>query len=161
PVPSHFAPSVADDGAEPLPPPARRSSLLAVALGNFMVQMAMMPVSAILPTIAADFGVELGTVSWVMSAYLLMLTGWLLAPGRRARAWAHLPRGQRRLHGRRDAVRVRADPAAARRAARAPGHRRSADAGQRAGHRRAELPGPPARAGDRRRHDGRLARLDG
>jgi len=77
------------DGAEPLPPAARRSSLLAVALGNFMVQMAMMPVSTILPTVAAEFGVELGAVSWVMSAYLLVLTGWLLAAGRLGDQFGH------------------------------------------------------------------------
>lgn len=78
----HAAVHATHTGSEVLPPALRRNSLLAVALGNFMVQMAMMPVSNVLPTVASEFGVELGVVSWVLSAYLLMLTGWLLAAGR-------------------------------------------------------------------------------
>lgn len=77
----HVAVPTADD-APPLPPDVRRNSLITVALGNFMVQMAMMPVSTVLPTVAREFDVDLGIVSWVLTAYLLMLTGWLLAAGR-------------------------------------------------------------------------------
>jgi MFS transporter, DHA2 family, methylenomycin A resistance protein len=72
-----------------LPASVRRNSLLAVALGNFMVQMAMMPVSTILPTVATEFGIQLDVASWVMSAYLLLLTGWLLTAGRLGDQFGH------------------------------------------------------------------------
>jgi MFS transporter, DHA2 family, methylenomycin A resistance protein len=88
-LPAHVVAYTADSAAEPLSPHLRRLSLLSVALGNFMVQMAMMPVSTILPTVATEFGVELGVVSWVMSAYLLMLTGSLLAAGRLGDQFGH------------------------------------------------------------------------
>jgi MFS transporter, DHA2 family, methylenomycin A resistance protein len=87
-LPAHVIPHT-NTPTEPLPPRLRRLSLLTVAVGNFMVQMAMMPVSTVLPTVATEFGVELDVVSWVMSAYLIMLTGSLLAAGRLGDQFGH------------------------------------------------------------------------
>jgi MFS family permease len=87
-VPANL-PAVETSAAEALPSSVRRNSLLTVALGNFMVQMAMMPVSTILPTVATEFGIQLDVASWVMSAYLLLLTGWLLTAGRLGDQFGH------------------------------------------------------------------------
>lgn len=67
----------------------RRNSLLTVAIGNFLAQMAMMPVTSILPTIAGEFKVALDVVSWVMTAYLIALTGWMLVAGRLGDLFGH------------------------------------------------------------------------
>jgi MFS family permease len=56
--------------------------LVAVAAGNFMVQLAMMPVAIVLPAVAQAFGVDAAAASWVMNAYLLTLTGLVLTTGR-------------------------------------------------------------------------------
>jgi EmrB/QacA subfamily drug resistance transporter len=59
-----------------------RAALVAVAAGNFMVQLAMMPVATVLPTVAHTFGVDAASASWIMNAYLLTLTGLVLTTGR-------------------------------------------------------------------------------
>jgi MFS family permease len=59
-----------------------RAALVAVAAGNFMVQLAMMPVAIVLPSVAQAFGVDAAAAAWVMNAYLLTLTGLVLTTGR-------------------------------------------------------------------------------
>lgn len=66
-----------------------RAALLAVAASNFMVQLAMMPITTILPTVAAHFGVDAATAAWVMNAYLLTLTGLVLTTGRLGDLYGH------------------------------------------------------------------------
>ena len=50
--------------------------------GYFLVMFAVSPVSVVLPTLAASFGVGVEEASWVMTAYLLPLTACLLPAGR-------------------------------------------------------------------------------
>ncbi|MCC6630219.1 MAG: MFS transporter [Chloroflexi bacterium] len=59
-----------------------RAAVLAVAAGNFMIFLGMMPVSVALPTIAGVFGIDAATAAWIMNAYLLTLTGLVLTTGR-------------------------------------------------------------------------------
>ena len=66
-----------------------RAALLAVAASNFMVQLAMMPIATVLPTVAAHFGVDAATAAWVMNAYLLTLTGLVLTTGRLGDLYGH------------------------------------------------------------------------
>src|SRR5688572_15929056 len=47
-----------------------------------MIQLAIMPIATVLPTLAHHFGVEVATGAWVMNAYLLTLTGLVLTTGR-------------------------------------------------------------------------------
>ena len=53
-----------------------------VSLAVFMADLDSSIVNISLPTIAAAFHVDLGMVSWVVMAYLLVLTGLMLAFGR-------------------------------------------------------------------------------
>lgn len=54
----------------------------AVVTGYFLVMFAVSPVSVVMPTLAAGFGVGMEQASWVMTAYLLPLTAFLLPAGR-------------------------------------------------------------------------------
>lgn len=74
--------------ARPSPWPA----FCCVALGVFMATLDSSIVNVALPSILADFQVSLALVEWVPNAYLLAITGLLLAFGRLADI-----RGQRRV----------------------------------------------------------------
>ncbi len=67
----------------------RGAALRTVALGGFMVQMALSPVSAILPTIADSWAIDVNVASWMMTSYLLLLTGFLLTSGRLGDQFGH------------------------------------------------------------------------
>lgn len=67
----------------------QRAALLTVVIGQFAVQLATMPISAILPTLADHFGVDFSLISWVPSAYLLALTGFILVAGRLGDLYGH------------------------------------------------------------------------
>lgn len=65
------------------------TALFAIGIANVLVQLSMIPISAILPTIAAYFKVEITTASWVMTAYLLTLTSFVLIGGRLGDLYGH------------------------------------------------------------------------
>ncbi|SRR5579885_2752019 len=67
----------------------RRAALLTVVIGQFAVQLASMPISAILPTLADAFQADFALISWVSGAYLLTLTGFLLVGGRLGDLYGH------------------------------------------------------------------------
>jgi MFS transporter, DHA2 family, methylenomycin A resistance protein len=67
----------------------RRAALLTVVVGQFAVQLASMPISAILPTLADAFHADFALISWVSGAYLLTLTGFLLVAGRLGDLYGH------------------------------------------------------------------------
>ena len=67
----------------------RRAALLTVVIGQFAVQLASMPISAILPTLADAFQADFALISWVSGAYLLTLTGFLLVAGRLGDLYGH------------------------------------------------------------------------
>src|SRR3954471_10295548 len=67
----------------------RRAALMTVVIGQFAVQLASMPISAILPTLADDFHADFTLISWVSGAYLLTLTGFLLVAGRLGDLYGH------------------------------------------------------------------------
>ena len=68
---------------------ARRAALLTVVIGQFAVQLATMPISAILPTLADVFQAEFTVISWVAGSYLLTLTGFILVSGRLGDLYGH------------------------------------------------------------------------
>jgi MFS family permease len=68
--------------ADVAPRQARSAALLTVALGQFVVMMAMVPVAAMLPTLADVFHTEFSVISWAVGAYLLALSGFILVAGR-------------------------------------------------------------------------------
>src|SRR3954466_379591 len=57
-------------------------SLATVSIGYLLVSWGMGPVSAILPTISADLGVDVSAAGWIMNAYFLLLVGAVLVIGR-------------------------------------------------------------------------------
>ncbi|MBI1894085.1 MAG: MFS transporter, partial [Candidatus Rokubacteria bacterium] len=66
-------------------PPRRREQYLtlgAVATGYFSVQLALTPISAILPSLARALNADLPTASWIVIGYLLSLSAFLLLAGR-------------------------------------------------------------------------------
>lgn len=62
---------------------------MAVAMANIMLMVALTPMSAILPTIAKEFGAEITEASWVISAFLLTMTSLLLTFGRLGDLYGH------------------------------------------------------------------------
>ncbi len=68
---------------------ARRAALATVVIGQFSVQLATMPISSILPTLADVFHAEFSVISWVVGAYLLSLTGFILVAGRLGDLYGH------------------------------------------------------------------------
>ncbi|MDV0443511.1 DHA2 family efflux MFS transporter permease subunit [Methanorbis rubei] len=56
--------------------------LAAVAIGVIMDGLDGSIVNVVLPVIAADFGTDTGTISWVIITYLLMMAGFLLVFGK-------------------------------------------------------------------------------
>lgn len=67
----------------------RWTAIQAVAIGNILMQIAITPVAAMLPTIARDYGVGLSVAGWIASGYLLTLTGFMLIAGRLGDLFGH------------------------------------------------------------------------
>jgi MFS transporter, DHA2 family, methylenomycin A resistance protein len=65
-----------------MPHPDRRRILTVVMLGYGLVQMGMVPVSAIMPTLSRSLGVPLSLSSWLLTGYLLVMTACILTAGR-------------------------------------------------------------------------------
>jgi EmrB/QacA subfamily drug resistance transporter len=65
-----------------------------LALGTIMATLDISVVNIALPTLSRDFGVPLTTIEWVVLAYVLTITGLLLALGRLADRY-----GRRRVYG--------------------------------------------------------------
>lgn len=65
-----------------------------LALGTLMATFDISVVNIALPTLSRDFGVPLTTIEWVVLAYVLTITGLLLALGRMADRY-----GRRRIYG--------------------------------------------------------------
>lgn len=59
-----------------------RAALLTVVVGQFAVQLATVPISAILPTLADHYAADFALIAWVPGAYLLTLSGCILIAGR-------------------------------------------------------------------------------
>jgi MFS family permease len=68
---------------------ARRAALLTVVIGQFAIQLATLPIAAILPTLADAFQTDFTVISWVAGAYLLSLTGFILISGRLGDLYGH------------------------------------------------------------------------
>src|SRR5262245_23653103 len=66
---------------------------VSIALGTFMAYIDANIVNIALPTLAREFGVDLAGVKWVITSYLLMLTGLVLIFGRVADIY-----GRKRLY---------------------------------------------------------------
>lgn len=62
--------------------PEQKKGLNTVILGYFMVQFALVPVAAMLPSVSRDLGLTMTESGWIMAIYLLSLTGLLLISGR-------------------------------------------------------------------------------
>jgi fucose permease len=56
--------------------------LAGVVTGYFMVQLVLVPVSAMLPTLSDEFEVSVGQIGWLMTIYLISLTCLQLFAGR-------------------------------------------------------------------------------
>jgi MFS transporter, DHA2 family, methylenomycin A resistance protein len=67
----------------------RRAALVTVVVGQFAVQLGMAPVTAFLPTLADVFETEFTLVSWIVGAYLVSLTGFILVAGRLGDLYGH------------------------------------------------------------------------
>lgn len=65
------------------------AALMANAMTNIMITLALVPLSAILPTVADYFGVDAVTASWLQTSYLLTLTSFLLISGRLGDLYGH------------------------------------------------------------------------
>ena len=67
----------------------QRTVLMTAMVGNFVLMMAISPISAILPTIAADFQADVTLAGWVMSLFFLTLTSSVLIVGRIGDLYGH------------------------------------------------------------------------
>ena len=56
--------------------------LIAVGAGTFMSALDGSVVNTILPVVQDHFGVQVATIEWVVTIYLLVLSGFLLSFGR-------------------------------------------------------------------------------
>lgn len=56
--------------------------LIAVGIGTFMTALDASVVNIILPVVSKDFGAEVATIEWVVTIYLLVVSGLLLSFGR-------------------------------------------------------------------------------
>jgi MFS family permease len=63
--------------------------LAVVAGGYLLASWAMNPVSAILPTITADLGIDVTRAGWILNAYFVLLVGGALIAGRLGDAFGH------------------------------------------------------------------------
>lgn len=79
-------------GLHPGRRPARRWALLAVALGTFMTYLDNNIINVAIPTIQRSLHLSESGIEWVVSAYILLFAGLLLAGGRLADVF-----GRRRL----------------------------------------------------------------
>lgn len=78
-------PRISEHMPEIITDPLRQKLLLcAVLLGVIVDGLDGSIVNVILPTMAIDFGVDPGTISWVVVMYLLMLAGFILVFGKLA-----------------------------------------------------------------------------
>lgn len=76
--------------SQPLSPGARQRTVLATAMiGNFVLMMAISPISAIMPTIYKDFNADIALASWVMGLFFLALTSSVLIVGRLGDLFGH------------------------------------------------------------------------
>jgi EmrB/QacA subfamily drug resistance transporter len=64
--------------------PGRRLTLLAVALATFMTYLDNNIINVAIPTIQRDLGLSQAGIEWVVSSYILLFAGLLLAGGRLA-----------------------------------------------------------------------------
>ncbi len=69
--------------------PIQRQVLLATATGNMVIQMASLPVALSLPTLADEFGVDIGTAAWLVIIYLLGLGSTVLLGARIGDQYGH------------------------------------------------------------------------
>ncbi|HEX2172096.1 MAG TPA: MFS transporter [Dehalococcoidia bacterium] len=67
----------------------QRAVLTTAVVGNFVLMMAISPVSAILPTIAADLRADVTLVGWIMTLFFLALTSSVLIVGRFGDIYGH------------------------------------------------------------------------
>ncbi len=76
--------------AEPMAAPkVGWATLATVSLGYLLVSWGMAPISAILPTISADLGVDVTAAGWIMNSYFLLLVGTILIAGRIGDLFGH------------------------------------------------------------------------
>ena len=76
--------------ASPVSVGARQRAVLITAMvGNFVLMMAISPISAILPTIAADLQADVTLAGWVMTLFFLALTSSVLIVGRLGDMFGH------------------------------------------------------------------------
>src|SRR5918912_755201 len=75
--------------ARPAVPSSAARVLALVCSGYFLANWAMNPVSAILPTITSDLGIDVVRAAWLMNAYFVLLVGWVLLAGRVGDALGH------------------------------------------------------------------------
>lgn len=68
--------------SDPAPPGNQKVILAIISFAVFMATLDTSIVNISLPTIAEWFGTDMGSVSWVVMAYLLTLSGLMLACGR-------------------------------------------------------------------------------
>ena len=65
------------------------ATLTTVSFGYLLVSWGMAPVSAILPTISADLGIDVTAAGWIMTSYFLLLVGAVLITGRVGDLFGH------------------------------------------------------------------------
>lgn len=65
------------------------AALLTACLGSYLVTVAFTPVSTILPGIARGLDVEVTDAGWILTSYLVALTGFLLVSGRIGDIYGH------------------------------------------------------------------------
>ncbi len=66
-----------------------RRVLAVVSAGYLLASWAMNPVSAILPTISSDLGIDVTRAGWLMNAYFVLLVSFVLIAGRLGDAFGH------------------------------------------------------------------------
>lgn len=66
-----------------------QGALYMIAASAFLLQLALAPISAALPSIVADFGGNLEVGGWVLSSFLIVLTGLVLVAGRLGDHYGH------------------------------------------------------------------------
>jgi MFS family permease len=61
---------------------AERGTILTVGLGEVLVRLGFVPVTAVVPALAAELGVGAAEASWILTPFILTLAGSLLVAGR-------------------------------------------------------------------------------
>lgn len=69
--------------------PKQRAVLMTTMLGNFVMMMAISPISNIMPTIQAQLQADVTLAGWVMSIFFLALTSTVLIVGRLGDIYGH------------------------------------------------------------------------